>query len=204
MSARSRGIPRTLIEAAVLAGSYAAVRSPHAQVWDRRAGRMVARPLGRTADRVISTATDLGSVFGIAGVACVLALGGRRRAALDVVGTGALAWTAAQAVKPLIDRPRPYQADGLDRLVSIPAGTSWPSGHVSVAAGMSAVLAPRMPAPGRAGAAAATAFVAASRIYVGVHYLTDVVAGAVLGSVSARLWTAARRGAGRLRASSRR
>ncbi|MBW3659839.1 MAG: phosphatase PAP2 family protein [Actinobacteria bacterium] len=178
-------------------GSYAALRSPPAQVWDRRAGVALSRPLGRTGDAVISAGTDLGSVYAIAGVSAVLAASGRRRAALDVLGAGAVGWTVAQAVKPLVKRPRPYEAHGAFRLVAEPAGASWPSGHVAVAAAMAAAVAPAMSPAGRVGAAVSTAFVSVSRIYVGVHYLTDVVAGVGLGVLSARAWGAARRAVSR-------
>jgi membrane-associated phospholipid phosphatase len=178
---------------AAVGASYAALTSPRAQRYDRRAGLVLARPLGPVADRVVSAGTDLGSVYAIAGIAGALAATGRRRAALDVVVAGSLAWTAAQAVKPLVDRPRPYQAAGAFRLVAEPAGTSWPSGHVAVAAGMAGALAPGMDRRGRSVVAALAGFVALSRIYVGVHYLTDVVAGIGIGVASARTWRLLRR-----------
>lgn len=179
--------------ATAIAASWLAVRAPRAQVVDRRAGAALSRPLGPAADRVIASGTDLGSVYAIAGISAALALTGRRRAALDVFGTGAAAWTAAQAIKPLVERPRPYEADGLFLLVSAPAGHSWPSGHVAVAAGMAATLAPRLPRRGRLVAGGLTGFVALSRIYVGVHYVTDVVAGVGVGVLCAETWRRARR-----------
>lgn len=182
---------------AAVAGSYAALQWPAALEWDRRAGVALSRPLGPVGDAVISSGTDLGSVYAIAGVSAVLAATGRRRAALDVLGAGAVGWTVAQAVKPLVKRPRPYQEHGAFRLVAEPAGASWPSGHVAVAGAMTAALTPALTPRARVGAAALAGFVSVSRIYVGVHYLSDVVAGLGLGVLSARVWSAARSAAGR-------
>lgn len=179
--------------AAALAVSFATLESRRAQTFDRRAGATLSRPLGPIADRVISAGTDLGSVYAICGLASFLALTGRRRAAADVAGAGAIGWVAAQGLKPLVQRPRPYQADAVVRLVVEPSGASWPSGHVAVAAGMAGALAPRLPASGKMGASVASVLVAYSRIYVGVHYLSDVVAGMGIGVLSAEAWRTVRR-----------
>ncbi|MBW3659744.1 MAG: phosphatase PAP2 family protein [Actinobacteria bacterium] len=189
----------TVAAGAAVLGSYAALRSTHAQAWDRRAGVALSRPLGRVGDAVISSGTDLGSVYAIAGVSAVLAATGRRRAAVDVLGAGAVGWTVAQGVKPLVKRERPYQAHGAFRLVAEPAGDSWPSGHVAVAGAMAGALTPAMSPAARLGTFVLAMFVSVSRIYVGVHYLTDVVAGLGLGVLSARGWTAARRAVRRWR-----
>lgn len=177
---------RTLAALTVLVGSLAATRSPAAQRLDRGAGRALARPLGDAADVAIGTATDLGSVYALLGTAAVLGASGRRRAAARVVAAGALGWTAAQAVKPLVGRPRPFEADGARRIVTRPAGASWPSGHVAVAAGMTSAMADELPPAGTAATGALALFVAHSRIYVGVHYLTDVLAGLGLGVLAER------------------
>lgn len=182
-----------LAAVAAVGGSYLAVRSARAQDADRRAGARLSRPLGPVADTVISAGTDLGSVYAIAGLGAILAASGRRDAALDVVGAGAVAWALAQGMKPLIKRPRPYQAEGVARLVVEPAGASWPSGHVAVAGAMATALGPRLPTPGRLVATVLAGLVGYSRIYVGVHYLSDIVAGFGVGSASAALWRALHR-----------
>lgn len=184
---------RALAAGAALLGSFATLESRRAQRFDRRAGTSLSRPLGPVADRVISAGTDLGSVYAIAGIATILAVSGRRKAAADVAGAGALGWIAAQALKPLVHRPRPYQADAVARLVVEPSGASWPSGHVAVAAGMAGALSPRLPREGKVGAAVLSVLVAYSRIYVGVHYLSDVVAGIGIGVLCAEGWRSIRR-----------
>jgi undecaprenyl-diphosphatase len=84
-------------------------------------------------------------------------------------------------LKDWIARDRPPLADpDPGPLVSLPATHSFPSGHatVSFACATTLVLAvPRLRAP----LYALAALVAFSRVYVGVHYPADVLAGAVLG-----------------------
>jgi membrane-associated phospholipid phosphatase len=188
---RSRGGGPS-VALALVAASYVAVRSGRSERLDRQAAKALAYPLGRRVDVLVAAGTDLGSVYGIAGLATVLAATGRRRAAIDVAAVGAIAWTAAQASKPLVGRERPYVVEGADRLVAIPAGSSWPSGHVAVASAMATTLTDHLPARVRWVARAAALGVAVSRCYVGVHHLTDVVAGWGVGVLSATAWSGVR------------
>ena len=102
-------------------------------------------------------------------------------------------------LKAAVDRSRPPQAIGFDALVGVPSSPSFPSGHAMSAfavAGAIAVLAPRLRVPVLALAAA----IAFSRVYLGVHFWIDVLAGAALGlAVGVGVACAARRSAqGRL------
>jgi membrane-associated phospholipid phosphatase len=187
------GRGRSAAALGLVAASYLAVRSGRAERLDRRAAEALARPLGYRVDVLVAAATDLGSVYGVAGIATVLGITGRRRAALDVAASGAVAWTAAQATKPFLGRERPYAAEGSARLVATPAGSSWPSGHVAVAVAMASTLHDHLPRSARGVARVAAAGVAVSRCYVGVHHLTDVVAGWGVGELSAAAWTCGRR-----------
>ena len=118
----------------------------------------------------------------------VLAAIGRRDEALDVAAVGGLAWTVGQAAKGLVRRARPYEADGVRRLVRPPTGSSFPSGHAAVAAAVAEVLADRA-RPGRAWPLRVLAvYVAATRVDVGVHYPSDVIGGAGMGVALAGTW----------------
>ena len=172
---------------AALGASYLAVR---AGVGDRvddavrsrlRAGRCP------RADRVVGVATDLGSVYGLLGVGGALAGSGHHRLASEVVAAGGLAWIGAQAAKPLLDRPRPYQAGVATRLVAPPAGSSWPSGHAAVMGAIAATVLPEVPRRARPVVIAIAAAVGVSRLHVGVHHLSDLVAGFGVGLVSSAL-----------------
>lgn len=83
--------------------------------------------------------------------------------------------------KDWLDRDRPPLRDPDPApLVSLPVTSSFPSGHATVAFACATVLAlaaPRLRWP----LFALAALIAFSRVYVGVHYPLDVLAGAALG-----------------------
>ena len=83
-------------------------------------------------------------------------------------------------VKGLVDRSRPPDAMELEALVGLPGSPSFPSGHAMTAfavAAAVALLAPRLRWP-VLGLATLIGF---SRVYLGVHFWLDVLAGAALG-----------------------
>jgi undecaprenyl-diphosphatase len=107
---------------------------------------------------------------------------GRRHAAILVVIAVAGAEALDQVLKLTFHRARPEVFFGLTR----PGTYSFPSGHAMVSAcfyGVVAALAsPRMRTAGQRaalwiGAAAAALLIGTSRIYLGVHYPSDVIAG---------------------------
>jgi len=89
-----------------------------------------------------------------------------------------------QAVKFAVRRPRP-QLPGLPPLTATVTRLSFPSAHATTS--FAAAWAYRGLAPGGALYGAAVAF-ALSRPYLGVHYPSDVAAGALIGSTIAEAW----------------
>jgi undecaprenyl-diphosphatase len=94
-----------------------------------------------------------------------------------------LAQTLSTLGKIITDRPRPgARYPEPTTLVHLPQTASFPSGHAATSFACAATLA-RF-APRRAVAVTLyvlAALIAFSRVYVGVHYPLDVIAGAVLG-----------------------
>ena len=92
-------------------------------------------------------------------------------------------------LKNLVQRERPYEVlEGLQHLVHITDPNSFPSGHTTAAFAAGVVWFRTLPAQWARVLAPASAFLMAfSRMYVGVHYPTDVLAGAVIGTVCALL-----------------
>ena len=112
------------------------------------------------------------------------------RAAVAAATAGGIAAAATALVKEVFDRARPPIADPeFLALVSTPQSASFPSGHASTAfaaATAVALLHPRLRWP----ALAIALLVAASRVYLGVHFTLDVTAGALFGAAigAAMVW----------------
>ncbi len=117
------------------------------------------------------------------------ALGGRYRRdsyfqAMKIVFATLVANTV---VKQTVRRARPVLEEELPALTPVLSGRSYPSAHSSTSfAGARALSAAGLPAPPLYAVAVAMAL---SRPYLGVHYPSDIVAGAALGDALARFMT---------------
>ncbi|WP_086160762.1 bifunctional phosphatase PAP2/diacylglycerol kinase family protein [Streptomyces marincola] len=123
------------------------------------------------------------------GTAAVLAAGGRpaRRAAFRGVAALALASVTTNTIIKYATRRRRPLIDAVPlarRLARQPLTPSFPSGHSASAAAFATGVALESGALGAAVAPVAAA-VAGSRVYVGVHYPSDVVAGCLIGAGAA-------------------
>ncbi|CDR03942.1 bifunctional phosphatase PAP2/diacylglycerol kinase family protein [Streptomyces iranensis] len=138
----------------------------------------------------LSRAADHGRLwFGTAGV--LATVGGRtaRRAALRGVGSLAAASLVSNVVvKWTVERKRPVldSVPLVRRLRRQPWTSSFPSGHSASAAAFATGVALESSRYGLLVAPLAAA-VATSRVYVGVHYPSDVLAGIALGAGAAAL-----------------
>jgi undecaprenyl-diphosphatase len=133
----------------------------------------------------IGTIDKLGAAWAVLALVAAAAM---RLGVLRAVALGALTFVATFAadslsflVKDVVHRPRPFDAHRSIHPLYTVHSSSFPAGHAATAfagAVLLAFVAPRL-APF---ALALATLVAISRVYVGVHYPTDVLAGAALGA----------------------
>jgi membrane-associated phospholipid phosphatase len=132
-------------------------------------------------------------MYGNIGVPAGLLIGGiitndrnMRENAGYVASSTAITFVATYLIKKLVGRPRPFIRNLKIVPVYIPGESSFPSGHTSTSFSTAMAVSRAYPkwyviAPSFLWAGA-TGY---SRMYLGVHYPTDVLGGAVLGSGTA-------------------
>jgi membrane-associated phospholipid phosphatase len=101
--------------------------------------------------------------------------------ALAASGAAAVAEGVTVVLKHVTERARPPLADpAIQAMISLPDSTSFPSGHAATAfaaATAVGILHPRLRVP----LLALAGMVALSRVYLGVHFWSDVLVGSLLG-----------------------
>lgn len=157
--------------------------------------------------RLLAAMRDCGSQPRIAAAARALSLSGehgalwlagglvgaaidreRRGAWLRAIALVGAAHLASMGVKRAVRRPRP-RLPHREPLVRIASRHSFPSSHATSAAAAAVAFGALGPA-GRRLAPPLAAAMCVSRLVVGVHYPTDIAAGAVLGGLTAGMGAA--------------
>lgn len=122
------------------------------------------------------------------GLAALLAYLAHRPVLATTMITAATVWSAdlvTGVLKRIVDRDRPYAVlPEAEPLLRWDVSASFPSGHAATSAAGAVILAYLLGRWGW-GLAAVAAAVAYSRVYIGVHYPLDVLAGAAIGAAVA-------------------
>jgi len=137
------------------------------------------------------TSSRLPAAVVVVSVAIWLGRSGRRIEAILTGSVTAISSLAiVPAVKSLVDRPRP--TPDLVQVMTLSQGESFPSGHAAFAVVFYGFLFYLLPSLTGNGAAVKTlrillavliGLTAASRIYLGAHWFSDVIGGLVLGGL---------------------
>nr|WP_245649729.1 phosphatase PAP2 family protein [Nocardia shimofusensis] len=148
--------------------------------------------------RALSTGANYNRLWlGFGAAMLLLGKGPVRRAGVrGLLAVGLASGVANGVAKPLFPRRRPpdESVPFVRRLVTPPVSSSFPSGHAASAAAFVTGVALESPATAVALAPVAAA-VGYSRVHIGVHWPSDVAAGALLGAgvaLGTRRWWALR------------
>jgi undecaprenyl-diphosphatase len=141
------------------------------------------RQAPRWLDRTLRLTTHLGGFAATALVSLVLLIiPGTRQLGLAMTVANGVSHLIVQVLKRSVVRPRPDN-NGVLSLTLNPDAFSFPSGHACAAMTLAVTICDNplsgLPALGLA------LLVGASRVYLRVHYVTDVVVGQVVGAATA-------------------
>ena len=136
--------------------------------------------------RVITFLGDGGLLWILTALALLL-IPRTRRGGLDVALGTLLPWLLVEYVlKELTHRPRPFTAlTEVVPLIALPSGYSFPSGHACAAFAAATALTLAFPDKSGNRAFIPAVLISLSRVYLGVHYPLDILAGAAFGMLGA-------------------
>jgi membrane-associated phospholipid phosphatase len=161
---------------------------------DRAVYAAVARSRTPELDRFMARLSDAAnySRLSLASAAALVAgrgEEGREAAKLGLVSVAATAAVVNIVIKPLGRRERPdpsaHRVPSVRR-VRVPKSRSWPSGHTAAAFAFATGVSDVLPWEGGVLHLLATV-VGYSRVHTGVHYPSDVIVGALTGTIVSRL-----------------
>lgn len=136
-------------------------------------------------DKIMIFITSLGNGGMIWIVATILLLIPKKTRKAGIVSAAALLGSLLfnnMLIKNIVQRQRPYVTlETLKIIIPRPSDFSFPSGHSAASFAAAASFYRLLPQKFGIPAIVLAALIAFSRLYVGVHYPTDVLAGALMG-----------------------
>lgn len=135
----------------------------------------------------LSYITTSGVIWMVAGVAMLLSRKNRASGIIMLVSLTVVFLTGDVLLKHLINRPRPFTVNtDIILLTKLLSSSSFPSTHSALAAASTTVFFAKNKVLGLI-VAAITVCIAFSRLYLYVHYPTDVLTGLILGTFCASI-----------------
>ncbi len=154
-------------------------------LWTERMGTLVRNPIARGVATVFAHSGDSYLWLGIGALMWRFGFGLVTRVGERMVILTALTWLCTTLMKLFFQRPRP---EGEQKLFYLDIdANSFPSGHAARVAGLVVALGPLLPVWGAFGLGLWAAGVCISRISLGLHYLSDIIAGIGVGIVAGLL-----------------
>lgn len=136
-------------------------------------------PAIEAAARALGKAGNNGAIWVALGLALAIVDSGNRESWLICAALGPVAIALNFAIKAIAKRPRPV-LEGLPPLGGAPSSLSFPSAHATSSFAVATAMTRVEPLVGALAFLLALAL-ALGRPYLGMHYPSDVLAGAVLG-----------------------
>lgn len=137
----------------------------------------------------ITKLADKGFIWILLGIIFLFPRKTRRAAILSLLSLLVAHLLCNEVIKDYVCRVRPYEViDGLSILIARPTTYSFPSGHTMCS--FAAAIVYFRHQPRRLGVPMLTlaVLIGISRLYVGVHYPSDVILGAILGTIIAAIF----------------
>lgn len=142
----------------------------------------VRNPLLNSIMIFITSLGDEGFIWIVATIALLIPKKTRKIGAMSAVALLGSLVINNHIIKNLVQRPRPFVTfTDIQILIPTPSEFSFPSGHTSSSFAAAAVFYRFLPKKLGVPSVVLAGLIGFSRLYVGVHYPTDVLAGVIMG-----------------------